>query len=399
MRIAVFHHLPSGGGKRTVQEQIRGLVRLGHEVEAFVPSSAEERFLPLAEVIDRVRTFAVPEPPRRERLLEGRLSPLDPIRWLRHLVAVRKVEFEIARAIDAARFDVVIVHPSQFTQAPFVLRGLRTPALYYCQEPLRAAYERGVTPPWIRAVIRATLGRVDRRNLLAADMVAVNSRFSRERVLEIYGRAARVVYLGVNAERFRPRGVERERFVLTVAALHPLKGLDFLVDALARVLAAERPPLIIVSDRSREAERRRLEARAASAGVELVFRFRVPEEELVTLYNQARLVLYAPQREPFGFVPLEAMACGRPVLAVAEGGIPESVQDGETGFLAARDPDAFATRLRWLLNAPEIAERVGRRSAEIVRVRWTWGRSVDALVELCAELAHGGTRPSVKGGV
>lgn len=100
MRVAVFHHLPSGGGKRTVHEQVRGLVRLGHDVEAFVPSTAEERFLPLAEVVDRVRTFPVPEPPGREHVLEGRLSPLDPIRWLRHLGAVRRVELDVARAID-----------------------------------------------------------------------------------------------------------------------------------------------------------------------------------------------------------------------------------------------------------------------------------------------------------
>ncbi|MBI4409918.1 MAG: glycosyltransferase, partial [Gemmatimonadetes bacterium] len=53
---------------------------------------------------------------------------------------------------------------------------------------------------------------------------------------------------------------------------------------------------------------------------------------------------YVAYDEPFGFVPLEAMACGRPVLAVREGGIPESVQDGVTGFLAPREPGTFASR-------------------------------------------------------
>ncbi len=397
LRIAAFHDLPSGGAKRALQRQVRGLVALGHVVNVFVPSTADEQFLPLSDSASSVRTFRRPPAPDRERALEGRASVLDPARWLRYLALVRRTEREIGQEIDGGGYDLSLVAASQFTQAPWLLRRLLTPSLYYCQEPLRAAYEPRIAPPLTRFLIRQTLGRIDRANTQAATTVAVNSRFSANRIQEIYGRSVHVNYLGVDAERFRKLNLERGDFVLTVAALHPLKGLDFLIESLGLMPPEDRPPLVVVSDRAREAERKRVEEHAARSGVAITFRFRVSEEELVRLYNQTRLVLYAPYNEPFGFVPLEAMACGTPVLGVREGGIPETVVEGETGFLAERDPNHFATRIRELMAAPDRAEQVALRAQQIVRQQWTWERSVAELAELC-EATASQAKPSRIGG-
>jgi glycosyltransferase involved in cell wall biosynthesis len=389
MRIAVHHDLPSGGAKRALLEQVRGLVGLGHSVDVFVPSTAEERFLPLTPHASTVRIYDMPVQPPRERVLEGRPSPLDPVRWLRHLVLVRNVSRRIALDIDAGGYDVVLAHPSQFTQAPWLLRFLRaTPSVYYCHEPLRAAYEPGISGPAMRLMIRATVGRADRANVACATALAVNSAFTAANVRRVYGRRASVVYLGVNEATFRRQQQPPGDYVLTVAALHPLKGLPFLIDALRLVPACQRPPLLVVSDRAREAERQRLDRQADAAGVELRFRFRVSDEELASLYASARLVLYAPYREPFGFVPLEAMACARPVLAVRDGGIPESVVDGETGFLADRDPAGFAARIVELLRDREATETVARRAAVVVRTRWGWPQSIARIESLCRETAR-----------
>lgn len=387
MRLAVFHDLPSGGAKRALHQQVKGLVSLGHTVDVFVPSTAEERFLPLQSVASSVTTFSRPQPPNRERVLEGRTSPLDPLHWLRYLALVRRSEREIAQVIDERGYELALVHPTQFTQAPWILRFLRTPSLYWCHEPLRSAHEPRVTSLLVRFGTRQLLGRIDGANTRAATYMAVNSHFTQSRVETIYGRQAEINYLGVDTQRFRPLSVGRNDFVLTVAALHPQKGLDFLVQALAAIPEKIRPPLLVTSDRSRAAERHRLECQAKKMNVRIDFRFRVGEEELVQLYNRARLVVYAPYNEPFGFVPLEAMACGRPVLGVREGGIPETVVEGETGFLADRNPDRFAARIIELITNPENAERVGSRARDIVRERWTWERSVAELAALCAGTA------------
>lgn len=379
LRIAVYHDLPSGGAKRTVQAQVRELVRRGHEVACFVTSTAEEGFLPLTDVAHAVRTFPVPPPPDREKTLAGRPSVADLVRWYAVYRGIRGAAERTAAAVAAEGFDALLVHPSQFTQAPHVLRHSPVPTVYYCHEVLRAACEPSISPPPIRLAIRATLGRVDRRNARSASSIVVNSAYTGERVRAVYGRDSTVVPPGVETDTFRPRGDARGDYLLSVGALHPLKGMDFLVEATGRLPADGRPPLVVVSDRARDRERERIRTRAADAGVELDLRERIGEDELARLYRRARCVLYAPHREPLGLVPLEAMASGTPVVAVAEGGIPETVRDSETGFLTPREPDLFAERVLRLLRNPEEAEEMGRNGRRHVMERWTWRLSVDRL--------------------
>lgn len=379
LRIAVYHDLPSGGAKRTVHAQVRELVRRGHQVECFVTSTAEEDFLPLAEVAHRMTTLTVPDPPDREKALAGRPSPADLIRWARVYRGIRKAATEAAIDVAHGEFDVLLVHPSQFIQAPHILRRSAVPTVYYCHEVLRAAYEPGISPPVVRFAIRVTLGRIDRRNARSASTIVTNSAYTGRRVREVYGQDSTVVPPGVETSRFRPREGPRENYLLAVGALHPLKGMDFVVQALGRLSADRRPPLVMVSDRARDRERDRILKQAAELDVEIDLRQRVTEEELSELYRRARGVLFAPHGEPLGLVSLEAMACGTPVVAVDEGGIPEAVVDGETGFLTPRDPDRFADRVLELLRNPDMAEEMGQRGRRHVEARWTWRQSVDGL--------------------
>jgi len=96
--------------------------------------------------------------------------------------------------------------------------------------------------------------------------------------------------------------------------------------------------------------------------------------------NRAAAVVYAPYLEPFGFVPLEAMSCGTAVVAVAEGGVRESVTDGVTGLLTPRSPAAFARALERVLGDPALAGRLGSAGRAAVLEKWTWEAST-ALLE------------------
>jgi glycosyltransferase involved in cell wall biosynthesis len=383
LRLAIYHDLPSGGAKRMLVEQVRRLRARGHLVHAFLPATADERFLPLAEYVDRLTTFPRLAPPNRDAALRGRPSPRDLARWAGVLWDTRATDRRIAASIDSGGYDLALVHASQWTQAPWLLRYLRTPSLYMCQEPLRAAYEPGIVAPLLRVVLRHTLGRIDCTNCRHATVVAANSRYSAGRIRAIYDRGAQVIYPAVDVTRFQPTGAGASDVLVTVGALHPLKAHDFLIRSIAELAPDRRLPLVIVSDRAREEESARLQALASELGVRLEFRYRVSDDELVEWYGRARLVLYAAYREPFGLVPLEAMACARPVLAVAEGGMLETIVDGQTGFHAPRDVQAFGTRLGELLADPERCERVGRAALSRTREQWTWERSVDAFEELC----------------
>ena len=124
---------------------------------------------------------------------------------------------------------------------------------------------------------------------------------------------------------------------------------------------------------------RYLEELARECRVELVLLGAVSEDDLVRLYNEALVVVCASVREPFGLVPLEAMACATPVVSVEEGGLAESVIDGQTGLLVERDPRRVAGAVHDLATDPVLARQLGSNGRQHVLNHWTWERSIETL--------------------
>jgi glycosyltransferase involved in cell wall biosynthesis len=157
--------------------------------------------------------------------------------------------------------------------------------------------------------------------------------------------------------------------------LTPLKGFDFLLEALATLPPAERLPLTIASNFQNPPEKAYLEQLAVNLGVTLKLVGNVTDQRLVELYNQAMLTLYAPVREPFGLVALESMACGTPVVAVGEGGTQETVQHEQTGLLVDRDPAQFAAAVRRLLADTALRETYGHWGRDHAVQNWNWDKA------------------------
>jgi len=132
-----------------------------------------------------------------------------------------------------------------------------------------------------------------------------------------------------------------------------------------------RPKLILVGNSALPGWPAYLQQMAAGLDVCLETRTQVPDSEMVKLYNQARVFVYAAILEPFGLAPLEAMSCGTPVVAVKEGGPRETVLHNETGTLTDRDEEAFAQAVSELLANDGLARQMGCRAADVVMNRWT----------------------------
>lgn len=118
-----------------------------------------------------------------------------------------------------------------------------------------------------------------------------------------------------------------------------------------------------------------LQRLAAELGIADRVRFagRRPARDLRYYYGAGDVVVTTPWYEPFGLTPLEAMACGRPVVGSAVGGITYTVADGETGFLVPpRDPQALAERLQVLLRCPDQCTRMGDAARRRVERHFTW---------------------------
>ncbi len=392
MRIAVFHNLPSGGAKRTLREQIRGLTRRGHEAEVFTLSSAEHDFADLRPHARSHRVLPFRPMPR----LASPLGRLNQALRIVDLWRLRRIHRTLARAVERTACDMVLVHPCRYENCPSLVAELRRlPVVFYCHEPLRAVYEDAPRRPYdaehlrrrrvldridpLPRACRGALQHRDRRNVRRAGRVLVNSEFTRENVRRAYGVEARVSYPGVDTQWFRPLGTTRDRILLSVGSLTPLKGFDFLIAAVSRIRQDRRPPLVVAANFENAPERRFLERLAAESNVDARFLTGIDEESLLEQYNRAAMLVYAPVREPFGLVPLEAMACELPVVAVREGGVSESVLHERTGLLVEREPDRFAEAIQSLLDDQARASEYGRNGRRYVEDHWTWERAVEAL--------------------
>jgi glycosyltransferase involved in cell wall biosynthesis len=213
--------------------------------------------------------------------------------------------------------------------------------------------------------------------------------------LRSYGRNSFVSYLGVDTEVFKPLSIPEEDFVLSVGRLIPSKGFDFIVSSLGTIHSKIRPKLIIVSDEIDIHFKDSLEHFAQKNGVDLRIKSLIADDELVSLYNKSKLVLYAPYLEPFGLVPLEAMACGTPVVAVREGGVRESVIHNETGVLTQRDEAMFAQAVMELLSNEEKIRDMSQKAIECIEEYWTEEKAGKRLMwHINRVLDEGERRPS-----
>ncbi len=185
--------------------------------------------------------------------------------------------------------------------------------------------------PLVKAAVRATIPPLrdwDARTAMRPQHMVCNSLTTQQRIREAWGREADVIHPPADTEKFAPGGEDGDYF-LAVCTLNPYKRADVAVEAFNQLGL----PLVVVGD-GPELEYLR---KQASPNVKLVGK--VSDEEIVNYYARCRAFIM-PQEEDFGIAPLEAEACGRPVIAYRAGGALETVVDGQTGLFFDRQEPA-----------------------------------------------------------
>jgi len=373
-RIALIHNLPPGGARRAMHEQQS---RLGGEVLEFclqtaTPVTASPRVTAFAPVSPRVRPLIRPLP----RHLD--LAALC-LAWRR-----------LARAVNEAECDAVLAHPCQYIQAPPALLWLQPGSVYFCHEPRRVDYEPAaaarVNPRtrYLYAGLHRAERGLDRAGVAAAGGLLTNSRFTAARIERAYGRTGSVIPLGV-ADVFTGPVAQRERaHLLSVGTLIAGKGHDRAIAAVAQ--AERRWPLIVVAPRPQPEEQSRLQALSRQSGVALEVRVGVTDEELRDLYQGAVATLYLAREEPFGLASLEAQACGSPVVVADEGGLPETMVSGQTGWAVAREDARAAGEAIDAVARVDALAGFSRRAREHA-ITHTWAACAEAVQEALDEAA------------
>jgi glycosyltransferase involved in cell wall biosynthesis len=244
----------------------------------------------------------------------------------------------------------------------------------------------------------ALLGRAARATFARAAWVTACSDDLADRAVALGADRARLetVPYGVDAARFAPEDRERTalRQALGLETAGPLvfsagrlvrkKGLEYLIDAVARLTARGRAVrLAIAGDGDLRQE---LEAKARTAGAAVVFLGARPQDDVGRLAAAADVVAVPSVHDPDGNVDglpnfaLEALATATPVVATRVGGLPAVITDGVTGLLVPeKDADALAGAIASVIEDPALGARLGRAARLLVEERFGWDRHVDRL--------------------
>jgi len=307
-------------------------------------------------------------------------------RYYRHYLPLFPSAVE---SFDLDAYDLVI-SSSHCAVKSVVPRGGAT-HVCYCHSPMRYGWDQfeayfgpqqvGAAASSVLRPIMAAMARWDARTAHRVDRFLANSQYVAGRIRRYYNRGSTIVYPPVDTAFFQPPAdaTARAASVLIVSALVPYKRLDVAIAAasLAKV------PLRVVGQGPEEGRLRRL-----SEGKDVEFLGWRSDEEIRALYQSSAAVLM-PGVEDFGIVPVEAQACGTPVIALAAGGALETIVDGETGMLVDQPTaDAFASAISRAVEHP--VDRIAiRRNAE----RFSKGAFSRAFAAAVADAIAEGTQP------
>ncbi|MGB7249651.1 MAG: glycosyltransferase [Phormidesmis sp.] len=211
------------------------------------------------------------------------------------------------------------------------------------------------------------------------ELIVANSRYSASYLESVYSTPVTdVVYPGVEPELFIELPTDRNLFV-TIGQLWPHKRVNLLIEAIA---LTDDTQLIVIGAGP---EKERLQEMTSQLGVDdrVFFLSGLTNWELALVLARACAFLFAAVKEPFGIVVLEAMAAGKPVIAVKEGGYVEACHP-DYSFLVPPFPSAFAEKITYLQRHPEIAEQMGKASRQVAP-QFTWQRTATELEERLVE--------------
>jgi glycosyltransferase involved in cell wall biosynthesis len=265
-------------------------------------------------------------------------------------------------------YDLVISSSHCAAKAAHAPPGARH--ICYCHSPMRYAWDQfdayfgaervGTLPSalFYRPVLGA-MARWDAATASRVDRFLANSGHVAARIRRYYNREASILYPPVDTLFFHPTASPPDSHFLIVSALVPYKRIDLAIAACERV----RVPLRIVGDGP---ERARLER---MGGGMVTFTGRLSDDAIRDEYRRARAFLL-PGEEDFGIAPVEAQACGRPVVALARGGALETVIDGETGvFFSDTTVPSLAGALERMMTMTFDPERIRQHAERFSRSR------------------------------
>lgn len=391
LNIGFIHpDLGLGGAERLIIDAALYLQEANHRVTIFTAHH------------DHTRCFDETRDGTLDVRVFGNFLPLHVRQRLRAPCAiVRMASVACAMTLGRKRFDVIFCDLVPHAM-PLLRLFSRAKLIYYCHFP-----DQLLTPRrhLLYQCYRQPIDWLEAKTTGMADRILVNSRFTAAMFHQTFPRlrsiTPEVLYPSVDTSHIVPTPtVAEDGQTLTILSLNRYehkKNIGLAVEALALLrekLSADifnRVQLIIAGSYDERLQENRATLRELQQRVgqlqldeQVVFIRSCTDTERLALLHRCLCVVYTPENEHFGLVPIEAMAAARPVVAVSSGGPLETIQHAETGLLCDPTPDAFATGLASLLTDRKAAERMGQAGrAHVARhfSRAVFGTRLAAMVD------------------
>ena len=412
MRIAVWHNLPSGGGARAMQMHIDGLLARGHFIEVWGSNPTASGFLTFPQSVnchtvplERSEAFSFRQQIASCFFLEDS-----------NLKAMKAHALQCANEINAGDFDIVFLNSCFYYAAPLIAPYLEKPTVLYLGEPFRPFYEaqpnllwqapdfQGIK--WLRRsywksfwfdlyqIRKARVQvREERKAIDAVNTLLLNSVFSQESTQRVYNRMGEVCYLGIDTSLFYPTYTLQnpdKPYVIGVGNLVFHKNASFAITAISLIDKKHRPKLVWVSNMKEKKLVGELKEQAKRLEVDFEIKEMIPDELLITLLQGASAMVYTSILEPFGLAPLEANACGTPVVALRQGGVRETILEGWNGFLCLSEKE-MAQKIELLVRDKVLRQKMGEQSVKEIQQKWTVEAAITRFEEVLIKTVNHGS--------
>ena len=393
MRIAIWHNLPSGGGKRALYNHIKALQGHGHYIEGWTTDYASQDYLPLSEII---KEHCKPITKNLQKINKNK-SPIR--RTIKTINLLKKHCKECVEEIEREGFDLIFANSCGLTYMPYIGLFAKIPVVTYLGEPNRLLYEASeigniwelpafnFTPRGINRLRKDLLTTYSRRIKVGEEIKAakscsrilVNSLYSRESIKRAYGINSSVCYLGVDEKLFHSdNDILKKPFVVGMGSIGKGKNVDMAIHVIAKIPTYQRPQLKWISNGFIPDYFNEITTLAKELKVEFIPLIDINDNKITEVLSEAAVMIYTSQLEPFGLAPIEANMCGTSVVGVAEGGIRESIKNQINGFLVnGYQIDEMSKLILPFLTDINYAKQMGKQARAHALKYWNWKQMAD----------------------